>query len=379
MRIVYFSVVRYPTEKAYGVTVFYTMQALGELGHQPIVISPSNFVEFGENSAKKLVLDFLLKKINVKYSKVFFINKTIFIFKRIIVAMLSKYLIPVETEILWARDPLIGLLTYRKIRYKCIILEVHRPLNLFEKFAIKILQHNNRIILAPISVELWKHLITSKFYFIKNEIVLSPMGVPNSFFAKTENPEASVQSDRFNIGYVGGIKSTGFDQDIFSLITCFKKFDFQSSNLKLVLSIYGVEPEYIPIIESQFPELISTRALVLEIRQNHEELLPKLRECDAFILPYPEGDFFKNRFPLKALEYAALRRPILATETISHLNIFTNSEAWFYKPGNCISLSEAIMRIIHDPAEVKTKIDLAFKKAQSHSYKKRVTDILDKF
>ena len=66
MRIVYFSVVRYPTEKAYGVTVFYTMQALGELGHQPIVISPSNFVEFGENSAKKLVLNFLWKKINVK-------------------------------------------------------------------------------------------------------------------------------------------------------------------------------------------------------------------------------------------------------------------------------------------------------------------------
>ena len=378
MRIVYFSVVRYPTEKAYGVTVFYTMQALGELGHQPIVISPSNFVEFGENSAKKLVLNFLWKKINVKHSKVFFINKIIFIFKRIIAAMLSKYLIPVETEILWTRDPLIGLLTYRKIRYKCIILEVHRPLNLFEKFASKILQHKNRIILAPISVELWKHLTTSKFLFTKNEIVLSPMGVPNSFFVKTENPEASVQSDRFNIGYVGGIKTSGFDQDIFSLITCFKNSNFQSSNLKFVLSIYGVESESIPIIESQFPELISTRALVLEIRQNHEVLLPKLRECDAFILPYPEGDFFKNRFPLKALEYAALRRPILATETISHLNIFTNSEAWFYKPGNCISLFEAIMRIIQSPAEVKTKIDLAFKKAQSHSYKKRVTDILDK-
>ena len=378
MRIVYFSVVRYPTEKAYGVTVFYTMQALGELGHQPIVISPSNFVEFGENSAKKLVLNFLWKKINVKHSKVFFINKIIFIFKRIIAAMLSKYLIPVETEILWTRDPLIGLLTYRKIRYKCIILEVHRPLNLFEKFASKILQHKNRIILAPISVELWKHLTTSKFHFTKNEIVLSPMGVPNSFFVKTENPEASVQSDRFNIGYVGGIKTSGFDQDIFSLITCFKNSNFQSSNLKFVLSIYGVESESIPIIESQFPELISTRALVLEIRQSHEVLLPKLRECDAFILPYPEGDFFKNRFPLKALEYAALRRPILATETISHLNIFTNSEAWFYKPGNCISLFEAIMRIIQSPAEVKTKIDLAFKKAQSHSYKKRVTDILDK-
>jgi glycosyltransferase involved in cell wall biosynthesis len=378
MKIVYFSVVRYPTEKAYGVTVFYTMQALEELGHQPIVISPSNFVEFGENSGKKLVLDFLWKKINVKYSKVFLIDKIIFILKRINAAMLSKYLIPVETEILWARDPLIGLFTYRKIRYKSFILEVHQPLNLFEKFAIKILQHQNRIILAPISIELWNHLVTSKFHFTKKEMVFSPMGVPNSFFIKTENPRISGQSGRFNIGYVGGIKSSGVDQDIFSLITCFKNFDFQSSNLMPILSIYGVEPESIPIIEFQFPELVSTRALVLEIRQNHEVLLPKLRECNAFILPYPEGNYFKNRFPLKALEYAALRRPILATETISHLNIFTNSEVWFYEPGNCRSLFEAIMRIIQDSAEVKTKIDLAFKKAQSHSYKKRVSAILDK-
>ena len=33
-RIIYISTVRYPTEKAYGVTIKYTMKALDELGFQ---------------------------------------------------------------------------------------------------------------------------------------------------------------------------------------------------------------------------------------------------------------------------------------------------------------------------------------------------------
>jgi RNAse (barnase) inhibitor barstar len=378
MKIVYFSVVRYPTEKAYGVTVYYTMNALEDLGHQVLVISPSNFAELGGSSIKRLILDSLWSYLIKLHSKIVFIDKILFIFKRISTAVLSKFLVPINTEILWVRDPLIGLLTYRKISYNKIVLEVHHPLNFFEKCVVKLLQRKNRLIIAPISIELLKSLMKSKFRFTKDKIVLSPMGVPNSFFTKIENTKISTQSDYFNIGYVGGIKSSGVEQDILSLITCFQNIAFKIPKIKPVLNIYGIEPENIPIIESQFSELISARILVLEKRQNHDTLLPKLRDCDAFILPYPEGDFFKNRFPLKALEYAALRRPILVTETISHMNIFTSCEVWFYKPGNCNSLLDVIMRLIEDPAEVKYKIDLAFEKAQSHSYNKRVISILNK-
>jgi glycosyltransferase involved in cell wall biosynthesis len=378
MEVVYFSVVRYPTEKAYGVTVYYSMKALEDLGHKVLIISPGNFAGLGASSIKRFILDSLLSNLDKLHTKTVFMDQLIFIFKRISVAMLSKFLVPINTEILWVRDPLIGLFTYRKITYNKIVLEVHQPLNFFEKCVVKLLQHKNRLIIAPISIELMNSLIKSKFHFTKGKIVLSPMSVPNSFFTKIENTEISTKSDYFNIGYVGGFKSSGIEQGILSLITCFQNIAFKVPTIQPVLNIYGIEPENVPIIESQFSELISARILVLEKRQNHDALLPKLRDCDAFILPYPEGDFFKNRFPLKALEYAALRRPILVTETISHTNIFTSSEVWFYKPGNCNSLFEAIMRLIEDPTEVKNKVDLAFEKAQSHSYNKRVINILNK-
>lgn len=378
MKIVYFSVTRYPTEKAYGVTVFYTMKALEDLGHKPLVISPNNFTEFGKSSMKRSLIESLWNWLFRLRPNERFMGKIIFIFKRINAALLSKYIIPFETEILWLRDPIVGLLTYRKINYTKIVLEVHQSLNFYEKCIAKWLQHKNILILAPISIAVQNSLVTSKFHFIKDQMVLSPMGVPNSFLTKIERGSIGLESNRFVIGYVGGIKSSGVDQGIFTLITCFQNINFRNTKIKLVLKIYGIEPEYISIIESQFSELVSTGGLVLEMRQNHEILLPKLRMCDAFILPYPEGDYFKNRFPLKALEYAALRRPILVTETISHLNIFNNDEVWFYNPGNCTSLFEAVIKVIDDPKEVSFKIELAYDKALSHSYSTRASAILSK-
>jgi glycosyltransferase involved in cell wall biosynthesis len=110
---------------------------------------------------------------------------------------------------------------------------------------------------------------------------------------------------------------------------------------------------------------------------SHNELIPKLRKCDAFILPYPEGNYFRNRFPLKALEYAALFRPILVTDTIAHRNIFDSSEVWFYSPENCLHLSNSINDLISDKGKVLKKLQNAYAKAQAHTYSRRVQDILD--
>lgn len=378
MLIVYFSVTRYPTEKAYGVTVFYTMKAIENLGHNSLVISPDNFSKFGKSSISKILLNYLWNYVYAMQSNRKFISKLIFIFKRIISALLSKYLIPDQTDILWVRDPIIGFLSYRKLNYKKVVLEVHQPLNFFEKCSVKWLQKKNRLILAPISIELHNNLIASKFYFNQDQMVLSPMSVPNSFLARTEDTYRGNVSNRFIIGYVGGIKSSGVDQDIFSLITCIQNISFQTVKKIPSLHIYGVEQEFIKLIELQFSGLISTGALIIEMRQSHESLLPKLKKCDAFILPYPEGEFFKNRFPLKALEYAALRRPILVTATTSHQNIFRSDEVWFYTPGNCISLSETINKVIENPEKVEKKIELAYSKALNHSYINRALKILNK-
>ena len=74
----------------------------------------------------------------------------------------------------------------------------------------------------------------------------------------------------------------------------------------------------------KFSKLSRSDQLFIYPRQSHEILLTQLIHSDAFILPYPDGIFFEDRFPLKALEYAALRRPILVSDTVSHRNIFSD-------------------------------------------------------
>ena len=60
------------------------------------------------------------------------------------------------------------------------------------------------------------------------------------------------------------------------------------------------------------------------------------------------------------MEYAALRRPILVTNTISHRNIFNNNEAWFYEPQNCESLFNAMIEINKNSSETEKKIQSTF-------------------
>ena len=128
--------------------------------------------------------------------------------------------------------------------------------------------------------------------------------------------------------------------------------------------------------QAKFRELIEAKILFLSVRQNHDNLLAELQKCNVFILPYPEGNYFKSRFPIKAMEYAALRRPILVTNTISHRNIFNNTEVWFYEPQNCASLFNTMIEMNKNPSETNKKIQSAFNKSLNFTYLKRVENVL---
>ena len=377
MEITFFSVVRYPTEKAYGITIFYTMQALEELGHKVSIISPDNLNSFGKMSTKRHYLNCLLYRL-IKISNNKRINsKWVFILQRLTISRLSKYTIPNKTEILWTRDPLIGLFNFRRAICRKVVIEIHQPLNLIEKAMLKVIQFSKKLIIAPISIDLYNSLNDSKFYFDKNSIVMCPMGVPKPFFIKSDiSSDQNLPFREFKIGYVGGAYSAGVDQNISSLISCIGEYNTKSDNTKSTLSIFGLEADILSSFQAKFRELIEAKILFLSVRQNHDNLLTELQKCNLFILPYPEGNFFKSRFPIKAMEYAALRRPILVTNTISHRNIFNDSEAWFYEPQNCGSLFNALIEINKNSSETNKKIQLAFNKSLNFTYLNRVENVL---
>jgi glycosyltransferase involved in cell wall biosynthesis len=385
MKIVYYSVTRYPTEKAYGVTIKYTFMALKSMGHQVEIISPEYLYKKQSKFRIERILLFIAKNLETTQrfleanrNSIFtaFTTKAIFFLKVSIFSFVSKYSTLKEIDILWVRQPLLCVLAYKRKNIKNIVIEIHTRLKPLSKISLKFIEKSKKLVMAPISIELRTELYNSRLNFDKSKIVFSPMGVPDSFFID-KIYRKNFRNSVFNLGYVGNMRSSGYDQKIRELILCIEKLNNENLLFKIRIYLYGIEKNYLPLIRSDFERLIKHKLLVVTPRIPHKDLVPKLRKCDAFILPYPEGDYFKNRFPLKALEYAALYRPIVVTDTVSHRNIFKSNEVWFYEFGDCRKILECIIGIQNNYKFTVEKLDRAYFKSSQHTYHHRVKNILN--
>ena len=375
MKIIYFSSVKYPTDKAYGVTIYYSMQALTELGHDTKIMAPNNLY----NSIDFKLLDFLQKNYIlildriISYTK----NRFIFLVKRVSIALIAKRRIPEETDLLWIRDPLIGIFNQNKIKNRKIVIEVHQRLSWFDIKVLKKIFINKNVIIAPISIALMSKLLG--FGFDKSRIVMSPMAVPNVFFSSEYDIDSIDLSNRqINLGYIGGAFSLGMDQNLPLLISCVEKFHSYLINTDIKFQIFGIDSNVLDSEISNLKKLINSKIVTFHARMSHVDLLSNISTCNIFILPYPENEFFAVRFPIKALEYASLRRPILITDTSSHRNIFNDDEVWFYESNNCDSLLLKLLEILEKPELVKKKVKNAFHKSLNFTYQNRVETILKK-
>jgi glycosyltransferase involved in cell wall biosynthesis len=251
-------------------------------------------------------------------------------------------------------------------------------LNLLDRLIIKNLWNIDRIILAPISQSLTDAIESFKPKTIRLKLSQSPMAVSDAFLNASFDFISPNMGD-LRIGYIGSVFSAGHNQRIPEVIECMLNISHSLNIKKFNASFLGIEKELIPHLKNKFFKVVNLGILTLEGRQSQITLLPKLKNCNLFILPYPEGKYFENRFPLKALEYASLNRPILVSDTISHRNIFCDSEVWFYDPNDCQSLKTEILKILNNPKSAQEKSKLALRKAKKFSYINRVKSILGEF
>jgi glycosyltransferase involved in cell wall biosynthesis len=204
------------------------------------------------------------------------------------------------------------------------------------------------------------------------------MGVPEEFF-KPKTRRTRLNARKITMTYVGGLTSNGVDQGIKNIILC-----IQSHNCKLIepridFHLFGLSATEELELRKSFPDEFKNQSIVCEKRQPHRTLVPKLQEADVFLLPYPEGDFFNVRFPLKALEYAALARPIMVSDTPSHRNIFNEREVWFFNQRSCEDFLIILKKLIDNEETTSKKVELAYAKAENFTYRRRVEKIVEKF
>ncbi len=372
--IIYVSTARFPTEKAYGITIKYTMRALQLFGYNCRV------VDFRALATRRLATLFDYRSVQIlkEFSFQLGFGRLVFNLKRLTVAMAARHLFMDGGKILWTRDPLIAFIVNLTRKPANTVIEVHQVPHLLDKLLMRRLSMKPSVILAPISIDLQNRLSQSRFNFTASSIILCPMGVPEEFF-KPKTRRTRLNAKKITLTYVGGLTSNGVDQGIKHIIFC-----IQSHNRKLIeplidFHLFGLSATEELELRKSFPDEFKNQSIVCEKRQPHRTLVPKLQEADVFLLPYPEGDFFNVRFPLKALEYAALARPIMVSDTPSHRNIFNQREVWFFNQQSCEDFQITLKKLIDNEEATSKKVKLAYAKAENFTYRRRVEKIVEKF
>jgi glycosyltransferase involved in cell wall biosynthesis len=366
----YFSTARYPTLKAYGVTVRNTLKTLESIGFKTGIVGPDQIMDVVETRQMRRVAQRAYRFLYEHFDS----SRMSFNFRRIIFSFLVTNQIAAETTMIWIRDPFSIILSFHKLKSKKVVIEIHQAPNLFELISFKFLTLRKTCILAPISLMLKEQILNSRMYFPEENVIYCPMGVPDNFYIA---PKMKHFQTPLRIGYIGGLKSNGVDQGITKLVSQVGALNKKYGHKIITLTIIGIEENEYSKFHELFSKLIDANELFVHFRESQSSILGKIMDIDVWILPYPEGEFFANRFPLKAMEYAAMGKPILVSNTKSHRNIFENSEVYFYEASDMKSLEKAILDIMSDPEAAFLRSQRSSLKSREFTYIKRVNRVLN--
>ncbi len=363
----FISLTEYPTRKAYGVTLSGTYLAAIESGFEAQILAPNIVTE--RMLLRNGVLN-CMRQIRKLYGGVpTLISKIAFVTHQQLFSNLLKVEFDCNTsDIFWVRDLKLAQFLSKNFPNSRIVIEIHQ------------LQSNSRlrklgslpgtVILGPISRSVFDQL-SNHHGVNSHKVIYLPMGIANYFFPT--NPQLET-APKFAIGYFGSYKSSGYEQSIDqALIQLIPRI---KSNPEFRILFAGIGSAGFDALSA-----IATRAgienQILLIQHLQHNLVPgQMMRCKTLLLPYPEGEYFESRFPIKALEYAAVRRPILCSRTKSHLNIFSDDDVWFYDVDNPNGILSAFDSVLNYQDMAARKIEKSFELALEHTYIKRFERII---
>lgn len=371
MKIAFVFLSRYPTNKAYGVTSKYTIAALQGLGHDVVVLSPSSELSFFRNHVlNKVTNKFLNIGLNFSDRDNFFSRIRFWIMSLFWIGLLRYHFRQVHYDFIWARHLLVWFFTKRSSLNFC---EIHSVPNAPLRWLLNTSTATN-LFLGPISPFLLE--LVGKLFKGEIPFVYSPMAVPSFFFKRLRHTN---YGEKIRLGYVGRLTSTGIDQGVSTFIQSF--VDIRNLNSKeITLSLVGVsDSELSDFAFRTGKSLIKFREAGIHNYSHieHEAIPQVVEDIDIFVIPYQENNRFKGRFPIKALEYAALGKPIICCESSFMRDIFKDTHVWFYESEPSSSLNKTLLEVLENPGLAYSKIVAAQNLALGFTYDIRAKSIID--
>ncbi len=182
---------------------------------------------------------------------------------------------------------------------------------------------------------------------------------------KFKNVPSPKKSDTFTVGYAGSFKTMGHDKGVGLIIDAVRQL--QSAGKKIAKKIAGgpasaiSDPDYLGYLDQT-------------------ELMQMYASCDVLIYPAPASKhpyFVRDTSPLKIFEYMAVGRPIIAADLPPVHDIFDESTAYFFQPGDSADLARVIEHVMNHRDEAEIKAEKARKTVENHTWEKRMKRIIN--
>jgi glycosyltransferase involved in cell wall biosynthesis len=361
---------RFPTEKAYGVTIGESAKAALGMGvHAEIWCStPADFDHIDSNVKS------IQESMNVSTNKIF--EMIIFQLSRAKFIFRSIKLMPQRDVCIWTRDVLAALLILRFRPNLRIALELHHPLGMTDKVFLKLNSHllkrtQSNLSVFTLTEILKKRLPNNLRAFFKSTI---HMAAPGDFF---ESMKPKNSNGKIVLGYVGKAFSSGEDNQIDLVLKLLIKEIELFPNL--YLRIIGIERNKIDQLISMVPKhLLEIRRVSIVGHVSRMEILENLREIDIGLVPYISNEYNDYRFPIKMVEYASLGCVLLVSDTKSFRNL-VGENGIFVDLKSTDSLHLNLSALIHDADKLNRYGKLAYLWAKRFTYEERVKIVLNSF
>ena len=367
-KLMYLSTTRYPTEKAYGVTVGNTVSALNKLKLETCI---GVWGEPKKDRLRNKIVSISKHQSNFGFSaKSPFVAKIAFIVHLLFNGIqLSRNNFKIHKQtILWTREPIVLLphaIFHHDAKY---LIELHHSVSWLSKIAIRIIarKHNVKILaLSHFSKEQYQK--TLKYV----EIFEVPMGVSEDFF----NISRSTASKKFVVGYLGKGTSSGHDNRIDQILAASKLLEDIND---IEYSFVGLEPDYEIRMRAKIEELqLNIKKFSFINHLSHTDIPKELANFSVGVIPYPQSSYNDERFPLKAIEYAAASLPIVATSTNAFRRLLSEDFASFFEENSPQSFAEAVLNLYKSPEIYGVKSTNARIYAEKFTYEQRAQKIID--
>lgn len=374
-RLIYIANIRLPTEKAHGIQIMKTCEALVNegVGVELIVPNRRNPLDGNPFSFYEVEQRFKFHRVQcVDFLAVPFFKKAGFLLESLSFCFAAKqYVSNHSADVYYTRDLIIAFFLSRL--YKTVFYEIHTlpaRATFFHRRAWKWAK-GIIVISDGLKTELMgRGVPENKILVARDAVDLKQFKI---FESKEEcRKKLGLSADKKIVVYTGHL----YEWKGASILAEAAKFSPKDSNIEVY--IVGGTPEDTEAFRKKYGNV--DRLHIVGWRP-HQEMPFWHSAADILVVPTSAkgkiGAVYTS--PMKLFEYMMSQRPIVASNIPSLHEVLDDTNAFFFKPDDPVSLAETIKKVVVNYPEAEAKAEKAYEEVvEKYSWMKR-TELIKNF